>query len=108
MMQKERRWLEVLLAEVTYVSPVQQDPLAIQSAAVFHTNKEEYREYRWLCDDLGRLLQDVHAKDEWASRNTYSGLLELTQRAEQLGSLKLSVSTSYVVLRTNICSWCMS
>lgn len=34
---------------------------------------------------MGMLLQDIHARDEWSGRNTFSGLLELTERAEKLG-----------------------
>ncbi|KAF8453351.1 hypothetical protein BGX38DRAFT_417317 [Terfezia claveryi] len=94
---RQRRWQESLLAELTYISAVQQDPVIIHSAAVFHSHQEKYKPYRWLCDNMGLLLQDIHARDEWNSRSTFSGLLELTGRAEKLGprvsrAVRISVS----------------
>ena len=74
-----------MLTELTYISAVQQDPREIQDAAVFHTHEEKHKEYRWLRDDLERLLVDIHIREEWDTRNTFSELLELTQRSWQYG-----------------------
>ena len=92
----ERRWQESLLTELTYISAVQQDPVLIQSAAVFHSYQEKYQTYRWLCDDMGTLLHGIHARDEWDSRSTFSGLLELTERAEKLGMSSASPTNQAV------------
>ncbi|KAF8420242.1 hypothetical protein EV426DRAFT_566796 [Tirmania nivea] len=95
---RQRRWQESLLAELTFISAVQQDPVLIHSAAVFHSHQEKYKPYRWLCDDIGMLLQDIHAKDEWNSRSTFSGLLELSERAEKLGP-RISRAVRMTVLK---------
>ena len=81
----ERRWLESMLTELTYISAVQQDPREIQNAPVSHTHEEKHKSYRWLRDDLERLLVTIHAREEWDTRNTFSELLELTQRSWQFG-----------------------
>ena len=72
---------------------------------MFRSHEEEYKPYRWLCDDIGMLLQHIHAKDEWNSRGTFSALLELTERAEKLGMwIKLTALALAHVLPSNLCS----
>ena len=44
---------------------------------------------------MGMLLE-IHARDEWNSRSTFSGLLELTERAEKLGTL-VAIPTHSIV-----------
>ena len=67
--------------ELTYISAIEQDPRGIQDVPVSHES------YRCLRNDLERLLVDAHIKEEWDTRNTFSELLELTQRSWKIGKL---------------------
>lgn len=88
----ERRWLESLLTELTYISAVQQDPLLIHSAPIFHTHDEVHKVYRWVAEDAMRLLEYIHAKDEWNTRCSFSEMLELTERSQRFGESTLCVT----------------
>ncbi|KAF8453554.1 hypothetical protein BDZ91DRAFT_749021 [Kalaharituber pfeilii] len=83
---KQRKWLESLFVELTYISPALQDPVMVESAPVFNTHLENNQEYRWLRLDLQALAMDKHLKEEWNSRNSFSELLEQIQRSQQLGT----------------------
>ncbi|KAF8460896.1 hypothetical protein BDZ91DRAFT_737945 [Kalaharituber pfeilii] len=83
---RQRRWLEALFAELTYISAARQDPTMIELVPVFNTHLEKNKEYRWLRDDLQTLARDIHLEEEWSSRNSFSELLEQVQRSEQLGT----------------------
>lgn len=79
----ERRWMETLLEELTYISAYEQDPLKIE--AVWN-NARNNKHLAWMLADFENLLI-IHLRpgDQWELRNNISAWLDQFQVAYRLG-----------------------